>query len=228
MNVYLTMETSLSFGYCSVASNLGQYKEIEETFQLYRGGGSQSVLILEKQSATAYPRKCSATRPAGCEAHLTCGNCPMHCATVAYPKKSSIFDIFWDQINGKNCSVQQHVCQPEGLYSLGNFNVYMYVLTLESYSSKFCSFTTYMFYSTFQSIFAYLLFYILLGIFFAHIETSPLMVKSCKVLAICAWCLGPLSREGFLLCHTCCFCCLIHRTGPLYNKQGHCNINVLR
>ena len=127
MNVYLTMETSLSFGYCSVASNLGQYKEFEETFQLYKGGGSQSVLILEKQSATAYPRKCSATRPAGCEAHLTCGNCPMHCATVAYPKKSSIFDIFWDQINGKNCSVQQHVCQPEGLYSLGNFNVYMYV-----------------------------------------------------------------------------------------------------
>lgn len=136
MNGYLTMETSLSFGYCSVASNLGQYKEIEETFQLYRGGGSQSVLILEKQSTTAYPRKCSATRPAGCEANLTCGNCPMHCATVAYPKKSSIFDIFWDQINGKNCSVQQHVCQPEGLYSLGNFNVYMYVLTLESYSSK--------------------------------------------------------------------------------------------
>lgn len=136
MNVYLTMETSLSFGYCSVASNLGQFKEIEETFQLYRGGGSQSVLILEKQSATTFPRKCSATQPAGCEAHLTCGNCPMHCATVAYPKKSSIFDIFWDQINGKNCSVQQHVCQPEGLYSLGNFNVYMYVLTLESYSLK--------------------------------------------------------------------------------------------
>ena len=162
MNVYLTMETSLSFGYCSVASNLGQFKEIEETFQLYRGGGSQSVLILEKQSATTFPRKCSATQPAGCEAHLTCGNCPMHCATVAYPKKSSIFDIFWDQINGKNCSVQQHVCQPEGLYSLGNFNVYMYVLTLESYSLNI------LFLYNLQSIFAYLLFYILLGIFCSY------------------------------------------------------------
>jgi hypothetical protein len=39
--------------------------------------------------------------------------------------------------------------------------------------------------------------------FFTHIETSPLPVKGCKIYAY-AWRSGPLSREGFLSCHTCC------------------------
>jgi hypothetical protein len=39
--------------------------------------------------------------------------------------------------------------------------------------------------------------------FFAYMETSPLSVKGCKILAF-ARCSGPLIREGSLSWHTCC------------------------
>jgi hypothetical protein len=39
--------------------------------------------------------------------------------------------------------------------------------------------------------------------YFTYMETSPLSVKSCKILAY-ARRSGPLSREGSLSCHTCC------------------------
>jgi hypothetical protein len=39
--------------------------------------------------------------------------------------------------------------------------------------------------------------------YFTYMETSPLPVKGCKILAS-AGCSGPLSREGSLSCYTCC------------------------
>ena len=39
--------------------------------------------------------------------------------------------------------------------------------------------------------------------YFAHMETSPMPVKGCKILAYARHS-GPLSREGSLSCHTCC------------------------
>jgi hypothetical protein len=45
--------------------------------------------------------------------------------------------------------------------------------------------------------------------FFIYMEMSPLPVKDCKIYAY-ARCIGPLSREGSLSCHTCC------DTGPRF------------
>lgn len=107
------METCMSFGYCSVVGNVDHYKEFEETFQLARGGSTQSILILEKRASPAY------------QGHPSC----VKCGSRGHHGKSSIFDIFWDQINGKcGSSVQPQVCQQQGIYSLGCYNVYMYVL----------------------------------------------------------------------------------------------------
>jgi hypothetical protein len=44
---------------------------------------------------------------------------------------------------------------------------------------------------------------------FTYMDTSSLPMEGCKILAY-AWCIGPLSREGSLSCHTCC------DTGPQF------------
>lgn len=120
------MEASMSFGCYSVEGSVSHCRRVEETVQLCSKGGAQSVLILERQSSADY---CPQPGPleSAKRGHLGCVKCPMHCGTMGHCKKSSIFDIFWDQINGKHCSVQSHVCQPQEIYSLGCFNVYMYV-----------------------------------------------------------------------------------------------------
>jgi hypothetical protein len=48
--------------------------------------------------------------------------------------------------------------------------------------------------------------------YFTYMETSPMPVKGCKIWAY-ARRSGPLSREGFLLCHTCC------GTGPRFFRS---------
>jgi hypothetical protein len=48
--------------------------------------------------------------------------------------------------------------------------------------------------------------------YFTYMGTSPLSVKGCKILA-CAQRSGPLSREGSLSCHTCCY------TGPRFFRS---------
>jgi hypothetical protein len=48
--------------------------------------------------------------------------------------------------------------------------------------------------------------------YFTYIETSPLPVKGCKILAY-ARRSGPLNREGFLSCHACC------NTGPWFFRS---------
>jgi hypothetical protein len=55
-----------------------------------------------------------------------------------------------------------------------------------------------------QSINDYFLFYVLLKNFLdTYLETLPLPIKGCKILAYVRRS-GPLSREGSLSCHTCC------------------------
>jgi hypothetical protein len=61
--------------------------------------------------------------------------------------------------------------------------------------------------------------------FFTYMETSPLPVKGCKILAY-ARRSGPLSREGSLSCHTCCdtgprISGLIRRTAPFSRLLRH-------
>lgn len=131
------MEASMSFGCYSVEGSVSHCRRVEETVQLCSRGGAQSVLILERQSSADYcphPGPLKSAR----RGHLGCVKCPMHCGTMGHcSKKSSIFDIFWDQINGKHCSVQSHVCQPQEIYSLGCFNVYMYVYLIIIYIFRY-------------------------------------------------------------------------------------------
>jgi hypothetical protein len=58
--------------------------------------------------------------------------------------------------------------------------------------------------------------------FFIYMETSPLPVKGCKILAY-ARRSRPLCREGSLSCHTCClgFSGLIRRTAPFSRLLRH-------
>lgn len=120
------METCMSFGCYCVAGSVNHGRKVEETVQLCSQGGAQSVFILERQSSADYRPYPGPLESARRGLH-GCVKCPMHCRAMGHCKKSSIFDIFWDQINGKHCSVQCHVCQPQEIYSLGCFNVYMYV-----------------------------------------------------------------------------------------------------
>lgn len=120
------METCMSFGCYSVAGSVNHGRKVEETVQLCSQGGAQSVFILERQSSADYRPYPGPLESARRGLH-GCVKCRMHCRAMGHCKKSSIFDIFWDQINGKHCSVQCHVCQPQEIYSLGCFNVYMYV-----------------------------------------------------------------------------------------------------
>lgn len=135
------METCMSFGCYSVAGSVNHGRKVEETVQLCSQGGAQSVFILERQSSADYRPYPGPLESARRGLH-GCVKCPMHCRAMGHCKKSSIFDIFWDQINGKHCSVQCHVCQPQEIYSLGCFNVYMYVYIFFRYQGTIITVVT--------------------------------------------------------------------------------------